>query len=112
MRRVWCGFEVYVAHVKNIPIEVILPETAAAELDSLCRGGLQHIRAAIHIDIANAKATAPEDEEGIKRLIRENSSFDEVNHKPIQLQRLPGSGLREVLAALRTFQQCRLSSIE
>eukprot|EP00931_Biecheleriopsis_adriatica_P083727 TRINITY_DN57401_c0_g1_i1.p1 TRINITY_DN57401_c0_g1~~TRINITY_DN57401_c0_g1_i1.p1 ORF type:complete len:218 (+),score=31.65 TRINITY_DN57401_c0_g1_i1:180-833(+) len=81
MHRVWCGFELFVASKHRIPIEVILPESAVVEVDSLCRGGLRQIRAAICIDIANAKATSPDDEDGINKLICEQSSYEEVNRK-------------------------------
>eukprot|EP00930_Biecheleria_cincta_P005362 TRINITY_DN106288_c0_g1_i1.p1 TRINITY_DN106288_c0_g1~~TRINITY_DN106288_c0_g1_i1.p1 ORF type:complete len:528 (+),score=109.52 TRINITY_DN106288_c0_g1_i1:3-1586(+) len=42
----------------------------------------------------------------------EAAAHERPEHLPIQLQRLPVSRLQEVLAALRTLQQCGLSSIE
>lgn len=80
-RRLWCLFEVYVAAEGDIPIEVMLPEEAEDELESLIkRGGFRNVRAAIRVDSEKATASFPGDEKGIKALIEKmDGSYATLN---------------------------------
>jgi hypothetical protein len=81
--RLWCLFEVYVATEGKIPTEVMLPEEATKEVESLiASGGFGKVKAAIKVEAENAKASFAEDETGIKTLIeRMPGSYATVNER-------------------------------
>merc|ERR1712190_31067 len=83
-RRLWCVFEVYVAAQEGIPMEVLLPEAAQTEIESLIiqNGGFKGARKAISVMAEEARASVQEDEEGIKALIeRMPGKYTTLNDK-------------------------------
>jgi hypothetical protein len=69
-RRSWCVFEACVAVEEQIPVEVLLPESAGTEVDSLLqKGGFKHLEASLEVDAEKATSFSKEDERGIKKFI-------------------------------------------
>jgi L1 cell adhesion molecule like protein len=68
--RLWCLFEVFIATEEDIPLEIMIPGSAFEELDDMVRkDGLRALAIATEVHTENAKATMPEDEANIKKLI-------------------------------------------
>jgi len=77
-QRIWCIFECFVASDKAIPCEVLAPEHAAEECNSIQT--IAQLQEICSVDAAKAEATMKEDEDGIKQLIlSRQGSFDRVN---------------------------------
>ena len=76
--RIWCVFEMFVACEREVPCTIIVaPRTLA-----LCKNikTVKQLMRACKVDVENAKASMPEDEKGIKKLIAErHGSFRRVN---------------------------------
>ncbi|CAE7595122.1 unnamed protein product [Symbiodinium sp. CCMP2456] len=84
IHRLWCIFETYVSVEQSIEPDVVLPDSAATKLtDELRREDnvLVMLKSNFQsINVANASATEPRDEEAIKTLIRESlGGFEKVN---------------------------------
>ena len=84
IHRLWCIFETYVSVEQGIEPDVVLPDTAATKLTDKLRqedNVLVMLKNNFQsINVANASATEPGDEEAIKNLIRESlGGFEKVN---------------------------------
>eukprot|EP00931_Biecheleriopsis_adriatica_P023569 TRINITY_DN14859_c0_g1_i2.p1 TRINITY_DN14859_c0_g1~~TRINITY_DN14859_c0_g1_i2.p1 ORF type:complete len:209 (+),score=51.91 TRINITY_DN14859_c0_g1_i2:2-628(+) len=75
--RIWCIFEVYVARKADIPCQVALPEDV--EIDESTDMSVHELMERCKVNSEAAKATNKNDEDGIKKLIRESSSFESVD---------------------------------
>merc|ERR1740120_167998 len=67
--RLWCLFEVFTVSIEKIPFEVLLPDEASVEIDTIMKGGLSQLRSAIQVDAGKARASFSNDEENIKSMI-------------------------------------------
>lgn len=81
VQRVWCVYETFQATKHKIPLEVILPDTAFADLTHhLKEGRLDEITRSLNdIRVEDAQAWSKDDEENIKREIRETIGYDKVD---------------------------------
>lgn len=81
VQRVWCVYETFQATKHNVPLEVILPETAFADLQHhLQKGRIDEIKKSLtDIRVEDAKAWSKDDEENIKREIRETIGYGKVD---------------------------------
>ncbi|CAE7193987.1 unnamed protein product [Symbiodinium natans] len=82
--RLWCIFETYVSVEQSIEPDVVLPDCAASKLTDELRqedNVLVMLKNNFQsINVANARATVPSDEEVIKTLINESlGGFEKVN---------------------------------
>jgi len=79
--RLWCLFEVYVVSTEEIPFEVLLPEEASSEIDTLLQqGGIRQLKSAIQVDSAKAQASFIDDEKNIKSMIEDMpGGYDTLN---------------------------------
>ena len=79
--RIWTVFEQFTAAKLKVEVKMILPPEQMARFQAECRVG--NIGAVTQnltqIDVENAKASVPKDEETVKALIQQHSSFDAVN---------------------------------
>lgn len=80
IKRIWCIFEVYVSAKCDIPCTVIMP---SSKLDNETRiESINDLMTITRVDTANAKASQQSDEEGIKKLVRDDhGSFAYINRK-------------------------------
>lgn len=105
LQRIWCVYEVFIAAQNNLPITIILPQSATNEVDNICRAGTSRLRQVAHnISVEQAQATQPDDEREIKQLIQDQSSFEEVNDKVAKALR---ASLHEVIFHGRADQSPR-----
>jgi hypothetical protein len=79
--RIWTVFEQYTAAKLKVEVKMFLPPEQmesfkAAMLSSNVSAVTQNLT---QIDVENAKASVPKDEETVKGLIQQHSSFDAVN---------------------------------
>ena len=79
--RIWTVFEQFTAAKLGVKVKMILPpeqmESFKAAMQSNNVGAVtQNLT---QIDVENAKASVPKDEETVKALIKQHSSFDAVN---------------------------------
>jgi len=82
LSRIWCIFEVFVAVDKDIPCEILMPpHTEEIRQSSQSITTISELFKICHVNAEGAQATMPEDEAGIKALIREKSTFAQVNGK-------------------------------
>lgn len=80
-QRLWCLFEVLVAtEAKTISIDVIIPETATAELQQiLALKEKDEAKEFISVRSELAEATSPEDQANIRKLIEDKIGYPSVN---------------------------------
>jgi len=80
-KRAWCIFESYVCIEQQLPMTIILPSSAESFFkETVESGGIGVLRNAVNsLDVRDAKASAPADEDLIKRLILNTIGFDRVN---------------------------------
>eukprot|EP00434_Breviolum_minutum_P020958 symbB.v1.2.018488.t1/scaffold1477.1/size133841/2 len=80
-KRAWCIFESYVCIEQQLPMTIILPSSAESFFkETVESGGIGVLRNAVNsLDVRDAKASAPADEDLIKRLILTTIGFDRVN---------------------------------
>jgi hypothetical protein len=110
-RRSWCVFEACVAVEEQIPIEVLLPESAGTEVDSLLqKGGFKNLEASLEIDAEKATSFSKEDEQGIKRFITKrpggyaklNASLSSSMKKSVQVEMCKSLGIFPTLCTVRS----------
>merc|ERR1711879_407735 len=80
--RIWCMFECYTAKRHQVPIDVTLPPICQTEFRRVLKvpGGFSTIIQALEdIDTQDAKASFPEDEERIKKLVNNTIGFAAVD---------------------------------
>jgi len=82
-KRAWCIFESYVGIEQQLPMTIILPSSAESFFKETVEsgpGGMGVLRNAVNsLDVRDAKASSPADEDLIKRLILTTIGFDRVN---------------------------------
>ncbi|CAK8987605.1 unnamed protein product [Durusdinium trenchii] len=83
LQRVWTIYEQYVACSLQVPVTFIMPEGAAASLSKqISRGdaGIDEVtRSLCHVNVADARAFDPRDEQKVKTTIQSTVGFDQVN---------------------------------
>jgi len=81
LTRVWCIFETFVAAKASISYTLIFPPESSKSLHETLQRGmhLEVTKEWSSIDVAQARASRPVDEEKVKGLITRTSSFEEVN---------------------------------
>jgi hypothetical protein len=79
--RSWCVFEAFVADEEEIPIEVMLPESAGREVDSLLqKGGFKNLEASLEVDCKKATDTCKDSMQGITKFITQRpGGYDRLN---------------------------------
>ena len=79
--RIWTVFEQYTAAKLKVEVKMILPPEQMESFQAECRvGNISAVTQNLtQIDVENAKASVPKDEETVKGLIQQHSSFDAVN---------------------------------
>ena len=79
--RIWTVFEQYTAAKLGVEVKMILPPDQMESFKAAMRSS--NVSAVTQnltqIDVENAKASVPKDEETVKALIQQHSSFDAVN---------------------------------
>eukprot|EP00931_Biecheleriopsis_adriatica_P062220 TRINITY_DN3746_c0_g1_i9.p1 TRINITY_DN3746_c0_g1~~TRINITY_DN3746_c0_g1_i9.p1 ORF type:complete len:607 (-),score=90.70 TRINITY_DN3746_c0_g1_i9:41-1861(-) len=75
--RIWCIFELFVARMADIPCQVVLPEDV--KIDESTDTSVRELVDRCKVDSEAAQATNKKDEDGIKKLIGETSSFESVD---------------------------------
>merc|ERR1719272_801505 len=79
--RIWTVFEQFTAAKLGVEVKMILPPDQMESFKAECRSS--NVSAVTQnltqIDVENAKASVPKDEETVKALIQQHSSFDAVN---------------------------------
>merc|ERR1719272_1231756 len=79
--RIWTVFEQFTAAKLKVEVKMILPPKQMESFKAECRSS--NVSAVTQnltqIDVENAKASVPKDEETVKALIQQHSSFDAVN---------------------------------
>lgn len=81
LTRVWCIFETFVAARASISYTLIFPPESSKSLHETLQRGM-HLEVTkdwSSIDVGQARASRPVDEEKVKGLITRTSSFEEVN---------------------------------
>lgn len=77
IKRIWCVFEAYTCTTKNVPMTLILPESAETALSTT---NPKDVKEKFNqLDIRNARATFKEDECLIKAMIEQSVGYEAVN---------------------------------
>lgn len=79
--RAWCIFECYIATVSNIPITILLPESADASFGEIVGSSLHRVRDTFsQLDVRSATASYKADEDVIKHIIlNSEGGFGAIN---------------------------------
>jgi hypothetical protein len=123
VQRLWCLFEVYVAAEEEIPIEVMLPENAAIDVEKIIKeGGFKTLKANLEVEAEKATATYEADQEGIKALIHDMpggySSLNRIVSQSlkqsvnVEIQKVLGLGANDPFNRMMPSQSTRESTIE
>merc|ERR1712048_147269 len=84
LTRVWTIYEQFTACSLQVPVQFILPESAAASLQShIFQGefGISKVKKSLcNVDSERSEAWCNRDEEKVKRMIRDDVGFQEVNN--------------------------------
>lgn len=80
--RAWCIFESYVCIARDIPMSIILPETAENFFrETVQTGEIRMLTKAVDaLNVRDAKASSEADEDLIKKIILNDIGFDRVNN--------------------------------
>lgn len=82
LTRVWCIFETFMAATCSVPVTMVMSDPARDEFAQTLSKGIEHIKSAFRtVNVANARATKPEDEARVKDLIRTTVGMEAVNEK-------------------------------
>jgi hypothetical protein len=123
VQRLWCLFEVYVAAEDEISIEVMLPESAATDVEKIIKdGGFKTLKANLEVEAEKATATYEADQEGIKALIHDMpggySSLNRIVSQSlkqsvnVEIQKVLGLGANDPFNRMMPSQSTRESTIE
>ena len=78
--RIWTVFEQYTAAKLGVDVKMILPPESMKSIHIAMSNNMQAVTQNLtQIDVESASASVPEDEEKVRSLIQQNSSFEHVN---------------------------------